>query len=139
MVTHASEVSLHYGTMLHEIFSQLNYKNLDLQFVEDSKIKQAIEATLALPPFNQANWANVYQEYSYYNPVNGMTGTIDLMMEFVDEIRIIDLKTGSIEDVDYDRQLRTYANYIKTVSDKPLKLYLVSLTRNTYRAVKDEE
>ncbi|HOJ45389.1 MAG TPA: UvrD-helicase domain-containing protein [Bacilli bacterium] len=139
MVTHASEMSMHYGTMLHEIFSQLHYKNLDLQFIEDSKIKQAIEATLALPPFNQANSANVYQEYSYYNPVNGMTGTIDLMLEFIDEIRIIDLKTGSIEDVDYDRQLRTYANYIKTVSDKPLKLYLVSLTRNTYRAVKDEE
>ena len=138
IATHGSDTSLQFGTMLHEIFSHLDYKNLNLGFIDDLHLRQAMELALALPPFLNAGQANVYQEYSYYDPQTKMTGTIDLMLEFADHIRIIDLKTGGLDDLDYDRQLQTYARYIKTVSPKPLKLYLVSLTRATFRVVNDE-
>ena len=48
------------------------------------------------------------------------------MLVLDDEIKIIDFKLKNISDEKYEKQLNIYADYVKLISDKSLKLYLIS-------------
>ena len=54
-------------------------------------------------------------------------GIIDLMIEYQDRIDIIDYKLNNIKDENYLKQLNGYKNYIKTLTDKEINLYLYSI------------
>ena len=71
----------------------------------------------------------VYQEYEfvYSNGDIKYHGIIDLMLEYDDHIDIIDYKLKDISDLAYIQQLNGYRNYIMTISNKPVNLYLYSL------------
>lgn len=139
VITHTTSEALTFGTLLHELMSHLNYADPQLDMIDDLNIKNMIEKTLALPPFSNCKTAVAYPEYSYYDVTTHRIATIDLLLEFDGEIRIIDFKTGNIDQSEYRRQVNIYRRYLQTLTQKRLKLYLISLTNGQYLEVNHEE
>lgn len=57
------------------------------------------------------------------------------MLEYSDEIKIIDYKLKNIYDDLYVKQLSIYYDYIRSISDKKIKLYLYSLLDNKVKEI----
>ena len=49
------------------------------------------------------------------------------MLEYDNKIIIIDYKLKSIEDDAYIKQLKVYYDYVSSISNKEIKLYLYSI------------
>ncbi len=127
------------GNTLHDVMSRLDYKQPDLSFISDEALRQRLERMLALAPFKDANIAKCYQEYPFYDHVAHLSGVIDLMFEFDNEIRIIDLKTSAIDRVDYARQLCVYGRFVRQLTKKKIRLFLVSMWQCRFQEIPDEE
>ena len=56
-------------------------------------------------------------------------GIIDLMIEYDNHIDIIDYKLSNVLDEGYIEQLNGYKNYISTLTNKPINLYLYSIIK----------
>ena len=80
----------------------------------------------------------VRHEFSYYDKENNVNGVIDCLIIKDDEIDIIDFKLKNIAEEDYDKQLKTYKTYISSISDKPIKMYLLAALTGEVREVKDD-
>ncbi len=78
-----------------------------------------------------------YHEYAFEKREQDtiIKGVIDLILETPDAFYIIDYKLSNIEDVAYQKQLRTYAMYLKTIVDKPVYTYLYSIYQGTFLEV----
>ena len=57
------------------------------------------------------------------------------MLEYDDEIKIIDYKLKNIDDQAYVKQLNVYYEYIRSVSEKKITLYLYSIMDNKLQEV----
>ncbi len=127
LLSKEEQATLDYGTHLHEILELTNFK-------EESKNKYVNNLK---EKFNFKD-ATIYQELEFIYDLNEQeyTGIIDLMLEYEDEIKIIDYKLKNIDDEEYTKQLNVYYNYIKTVSDKNVSLYLYSILDNNVKEIK---
>ena len=107
--------TLEYGTLMHQELEMTNFKNENI--TNDLKTK-----------FDFLN-ANIYQELEFIFEQNNTEyhGIIDLMLEYDNEIKIIDYKLKNINDEAYSKQLSIYYEYLKTISKKEIKLYLYSI------------
>ena len=130
---------LEFGVRLHEIMSRIDYQNLNLDFIASEDLKAHIRAIIKLPPLSDARLAKVFQEQAYVDNASDTLGMIDLMLEFENEIRIIDFKTSSLDHIEYDRQMKMYYEIIAARTKKPIRLYLISLMRHIYREVSSYE
>ena len=63
-------------------------------------------------------------------------GIIDLLAVYDDHIDIIDYKLFHIDDLAYDRQLSIYKRYVESISNLPIRCYLLSLAHNKVREIK---
>ena len=84
------------------------------------------------------NVDNYYQEVEFYDNEAGIHGFIDLMLEKEDGLYIIDFKLKEIDKESYDKQLNTYRNYVSKITNKPVKCYLYSLTKDVQKEVIDK-
>ena len=57
------------------------------------------------------------------------------MLEYQDEIKIIDYKLKDIDDKEYVKQLKVYFNYVSSICNKPIKLYLYSIIDNKVKNI----
>lgn len=111
--------AIEFGTRVHEMLELTDFKNYRgdnkyiLNLMEQLDFKDAI----------------VYQELEFmYNKENGVyQGVIDLMLEYDSDIKIIDYKLKNISDDAYKRQLNAYYEYVRSISDKRIRLYLYSV------------
>ena len=53
------------------------------------------------------------------------------MVEYEDHIDIIDYKLNNVKDENYLLQLNGYKNYINTISNKEVNIYLYSIIGET--------
>ena len=118
-----------FGNEIHEYLEFLNFKNPNLEYIENDFIKQKIIKLLNNPLFKNIKEATIYQEYEfiYTNDKNEYHGVIDLMLEYDNNIDIIDYKLKNINDEAYIKQLKGYKKYIETKTTKPINLYLYSI------------
>ena len=58
------------------------------------------------------------------------------MLEYQDNIKIIDYKLKNINDEAYIKQLTGYKNYIEKLFNKKTGIYLYSITLNTLEEIK---
>ena len=58
------------------------------------------------------------------------------MLEYQDNIKIIDYKLKNINDDAYIKQLTGYKNYIEKLFNKKTSIYLYSITLNTLEEIK---
>ena len=108
----------------------LNNPNYDSY---DSKIKYTISKFLKMPFLDIKNAKNIYKEFEFIHEQSH--GIIDLIVEYENEYKIIDYKLSNIEDDNYVLQLKGYQNYLKQIVNKPIKLYLYSLLKGTYKII----
>lgn len=115
-----------YGTNIHEILEESNLKEES----DNSIIKNLQES------FDFKN-AIIYQELEFIYEFENKEyhGIIDLMLEYDKEIKIIDYKLKNIDDEEYINQLKVYFNYIKSIKDKNIKVYLYSILDNKIKEI----
>ena len=132
IVTKEEEDKLLYGRLIHELFECTDFNNLDNLSDNNKKI---IERFLEKVDISHAN---IYKEYEFIYDENNTTyhGIIDLMLEYQDNIKIIDYKLKNINDDAYIKQLNGYKNYIEKLFNKKTSIYLYSITLNTLEEIK---
>ncbi|MGN1262070.1 MAG: PD-(D/E)XK nuclease family protein, partial [Candidatus Enteromonas sp.] len=104
----------------------------------DPKDRRLMERVIAIPVMAEAQGANVYPEYGYYDTQLETSGFIDLLYEKDGKYVIVDYKSSHIDDPAYDRQLHTYARNVSRifgVKEEEIRLYLVSIAKATFREV----
>ena len=81
--------------------------------------------------------AEIYQELEFMFEKDDIKyhGIIDLMLEYSDKIFIVDYKLKNIDDENYIKQLRVYYDYVKSISDKKVYLYLYSILDNKVKEI----
>lgn len=117
---------LDYGTKLHEMLEMTDFKE-DSDNLYVSNLKKNFDFKNAF----------IYQELEFITVIDNIEyhGIIDLMLEYSDEIKIIDYKLKNIDDDLYVKQLSVYYDYIRSISDKKIKLYLYSLLDNKVKEI----
>ena len=129
LINKETNKNMKFGLLMHETLEFIDFKNPNLDLIENPFIKSKISKFLANPLLKDINNANIYKEYEFIYKVNNIEyhGIIDLMIEYQDRIDIIDYKLNNIKDENYLKQLNGYKNYIKTLTDKEINLYLYSI------------
>ena len=124
---------LELGTHLHEILEVIDFINPDYSIISNNYHKSKIQKFLESELLKEVSNARIYKEYEFIN--GEYRGIIDLMLIYPDHIDIIDYKTKNIDDEAYNDQLEVYRQYISTILDLPINLYLYSIIDSTYRKV----
>ena len=132
IITKEEEDKLLYGRLIHELFECTDFNNLDNLSDNNKKI---IERFLEKVDIFHAN---IYKEYEFIYEEDNTTyhGIIDLMLEYQDNIKIIDYKLKNINDDAYIKQLNGYKDYIEKLFNKKTSIYLYSITLNTLEEIK---
>lgn len=124
---------LELGTMCHKALEVLDLKNPDIDSLPiDNNIKTKIKAILSNDIFKNIKNGKDYHEFEFYQDIDGSVvhSIIDLFVVYSDHIDIIDYKLSNTAKEEYEKQLNTYKNYLSTIYDLPIKVYLVSILRN---------
>jgi ATP-dependent helicase/nuclease subunit A len=137
-LTDDEKQALAYGEAIHESLELIDYKNLEAsikdlpQFIQDS-----IKFLTNTRVFKSLKSPRYYQEYEFINQIDGIqtTGIIDLLIEDQDQMTIIDYKLKDIDDPAYEKQIQAYVDYVKDITNKPIKAYLYSLVNQTLKEI----
>ena len=131
LITKEEESKLDYGKKIHELFELTDFNNTSNL---TGKNKEIITNFLDKVDIGTAN---VYKEYEFIYEDNNITyhGIIDLMLEYDNNIKIIDYKLKNINDNAYLKQLNGYKNYIENTFNKDTSIYLYSILDNTLEKV----
>ena len=119
--------TLEYGTKIHEELELINFKeDSDNKYINTLKTKFDFDKAV------------IYQELEFYftKDVCEYHGIIDLMLEYDNKIIIIDYKLKNIEDDAYIKQLKVYYDYVSSISNKEIKLYLYSILDEKLKEIK---
>ena len=130
---HADD-NMRIGDFYHRYLSTIDYTNL--QPIGVKEIDHVIKNIQKQSLFNNVD--NYYQEVEFYDNEAGIHGFIDLMLEKEDGLYIIDYKLNEIDKESYDKQLNTYRNYVSKITNKPVKCFLYSLTKDFQKEVIDK-
>ena len=92
---------------------------------------------LSLNCFSNLENAKIYKEHEFIYELDGKDyhGVIDLLVEYDDHFEIIDYKLSDIDKPEYIKQLNEYYKYIKNISNKDVKMYLLSITKAKLKEV----
>lgn len=120
------------GNYLHNLLFKLDFKNPYLDNL-DIKTKNIVNKFLKMEFLNIDTAINIYKEYEFVN--DNKNGIIDLIIEYDNEVKIIDYKLSNIEDEEYVNQLKGYKDYLIKITNKPIKLYLYSLLKGEYKII----
>ena len=116
---------MEYGTKVHEMLEYALFKKGANKYV-DNLLGQL-----------DNNYIRVYREYEFKYIDDGVLyhGIIDLMLEYDQEIKIVDYKLKNIDDENYIKQISGYRDYIMKISQKEVNVYLYSIMDNKLRRV----
>ena len=136
IINKEERAKLEFGTKLHSYLQYIDFKNKNCQ-IEDTYIDGLISKMLKNELFANIQKSTIYKEYEFYynNKTDEYHGIIDLMLEYEDHIDIVDYKLKNISDEKYLDQLHGYKDYIKTITDKKINLYLYSILDNKITSI----
>ncbi len=137
-IVDVDEDLLIFGTELHGYLEGLDFNNPDLEKITYYRIKKIIPNVINSKIFKNLENSQVLHEYSFNDEKNNVRGVIDCLIIKDNEIDIVDFKLKHLDDEAYNNQLRTYKKYISSISDKPVKMYLLAALTGELREVKDE-
>ena len=118
-----------YGTKVHEVLELVDFKNYDESIIEDEFIRSKVTKFMNSDLLKNVKSCNDYHEYefTYIKDDTLYHGVIDLMLEYDDHIDIVDYKLKNISDEKYLNQLNGYKDYISSITNKQVNLYLYSI------------
>ena len=133
LITIDNTNNMEFGLEMHEALELTDFINPDLSLIDNTFIQNKISKFLSNPLLSNINNANIYKEYEFIYEQNNIEyhGIIDLLLEYNDHIDIIDYKLNNIKDENYLKQLNGYKEYISTISNKPINIYLYSIISET--------
>ena len=137
LISKESKTNMEYGTMIHEVFELIDYKNFNPELIEDEFIRNKVQKFLNNDLLKNVKDAEIYHEYEFeYKKDNTeYHGIIDLMLEYESNIDIIDFKLKNVSDENYVKQLNGYKNYIEEISNKTVNIYLYSIIDETMNQI----
>ena len=114
-----------YGTDIHELFEYTDFSNTNNKAVK--KLLKNIDL----------NYQEIYKEYEFIYTKEDTTyhGIIDLLLVYPNHISIIDYKLKNIDDEAYLKQLSGYLEYIKSITNKEVFVYLYSILDEELRKI----
>ncbi|NMA51036.1 MAG: UvrD-helicase domain-containing protein [Mollicutes bacterium] len=118
--------NLEYGTYIHKVFERSNFFNIS----KEDKHYNLINNFVKTLNITKDDLLYKEHEFIYEEDGNKYHGIIDLIIESDNEIKIIDYKLNNIIDESYKKQLKIYEKYLKSIKNKPCKLYLYSILLN---------
>lgn len=117
--------NMEYGTYMHYLFEIVDFNNpkLDIEPFYLDKINKFITT------IGNIKEAKIYKEYEFIYTKDNKEyhGIIDLLLEYENDIKIIDYKLKNTTDSAYLEQLKVYKEYIKNKLNKPVNTYLYSI------------
>jgi len=118
--------NINLGTEIHKIFELEDFNTTTNKYV------------LSFLNKIDKNYINIYKEYEFIYVYDNQirNGIIDLILEYNDHIKIIDYKLKNIKDDNYLKQLNGYKEYIKSISNKEVYIYLYSILDDTLEEIK---
>ncbi len=134
LITKEERDVMDFGTMMHYLLETMDLVNPDYTGIDDKYVNY-IKKFLNNDLVKDIKKAKIYQEYEFIHQEedNISHGIIDLMLEYSDHIDIIDYKLKHIDDPAYIKQLTGYQDYIKSLKNKPVNIYLYSIIDNIYK------
>ena len=135
LITKEEDENMKTGTLAHEVLERLDFKNPNLENIEEP-LQSKIRKFLQTPIISNHPNANFYKEYEFID--EDKNGIIDLLIEEDNEMIIVDYKFKNINDEAYDNQLNGYRNYIKKKTGKKTTCYLYSIMEGIYRLVEEQ-
>ena len=127
---------LSFGTELHYYLQHLNLESDDLSYIKNRQMRKYVYNVKNSPLFKGVKNKDVRHEFHFYEQSSGIEGYIDALIIKENEVDIIDFKLKNIDEIEYERQLRIYKEYIKTITDKPIKMYLLAAVTGEIKEVK---
>ncbi len=123
------------GHTLHQILEYLDFEHPDYTNIPIF-FQNKIKAFLTCPLFSDGI-IHIYKEYEFYMETGKeqVHGIIDLMVEYENEIKIVDYKLKQITDNAYLEQLKGYQSYIESITEKRVTTYLYSILDETLEEV----
>ena len=125
--------NIEFGRKLHYIFEVCDFKKPNYDII-DSKYVEYIKNFLNINIDFKS--PKIYKEYEFIDTKDNSHGIIDLMLEYDNEIVIIDYKLKNVNDELYINQLNGYKKYIETKTNKYVKIYLYSIIDNILEEIK---
>ena len=120
--------NMKHGTKIHYIFETEDFINPKHEEVKKLLKHQEIK---------NIKEAKIFKEYEFYFKEENESyhGIIDLMLEYQNQIIIIDYKLKDITDENYKKQLQGYKNYIENKTHKSVTTYLYSITQDILKEI----
>ena len=137
-VSAVDEDLLIFGTQVHAILEGLDFSNRENNKYNNPSFRKIVDNVLSSPLLKGVTNEMVKAEFAFFDQENNVNGVIDCLVEKDNEILIIDYKLKNIADEEYEKQLRTYYKYISSISDKPIKMYLLAALTGEIKEVKYE-
>lgn len=118
--------NIEFGKVFHSILENIDFKNPNYDSLNDYQ-KRKVEKLINNEIIK--GFTNIYKEYEFIYTVekDEYHGIIDLLVEYPNEFKIIDYKLKNITDEAYLNQLNGYKNYIESISNKSVDIYLYSI------------
>ena len=125
--------NLQLGLDIHEVLELLDFKNPNLELIDDEFIKEKVSKFLKNDILKDIDNSIIYKEHEFIYELDNTEyhGIIDLMIEHDEKIDIIDYKLNNIKDENYLKQLNGYKEYINSISNKEVNIYLYSIISET--------
>ena len=118
--------NMEFGLLFHECLEYLDFKNPNYDKLKNEFIKNKIKKFINLLCLKDSK---IYKELEFMYKENNAVyhGIIDLLIEYDNNIDIIDYKLKNIVDDNYKKQLLGYKKYISKISNKDINIYLYSI------------
>ena len=89
-------------------------------------MKRNVENVLNNKLFQGVRNDQLRHEFEFYDEKNEVRGIIDCLIIRDDRIDIVDFKLKNISNEEYIIQLNVYRSYIRQITDKPIRTYLLA-------------
>ena len=130
---------LELGNKYHAYLESCDFVTKDTSFIRDKKDRYLIDRFLKNSLFDDVGNAIQLHEYEFYDEENDVTGVIDFMLVYDDHIDLIDFKLSHIDDEAYEKQVKTYKQYMqKLCPDKKINMYILGILSLDKKEVKDD-
>lgn len=129
---------LEYGEKLHLYLEIIDFNNPDLSVISSPRERSLISKFVNSDLIKNLNGARYYKEYEFVDKINNTRGIIDLLIVDKNRVLIIDYKLKNIDDEAYNKQLKTYYNFVSSHFKKVPECYLYSILDSRYNKVEIE-
>ncbi len=120
------------GTNIHKIFEETDFLNIE----DDNPYKKEISSLVKLLNITKETKIIKEHEFMFAKDNNNYYGIIDLLLIESNMIKIVDYKLKNIDDLEYEKQLKIYYDYIQMVLKKDAKVYLYSIMDDKIKEIK---